>query len=99
MASILSAEDQTKVNALTGSGGYHWIGHNDRATEGTFVWSDSAVSFRNWFIGEPNNYRGEDCTHVNYGKYGELNDLPCSSKIKSVCKIPGQSSKYQKFFI
>jgi hypothetical protein len=34
----------------------YWIGYNDYSEEGTFVWaSGEAVTFTNWFSGEPNN--------------------------------------------
>jgi len=39
-----------------------WIGLNDAAVEGTFVWENGeAVSYTDWLPGEPNNYPpGED---------------------------------------
>lgn len=39
-----------------------WLGLNDAAVEGTFVWENGeAVSYTNWDPGEPNNYPpGED---------------------------------------
>ena len=93
LASILSAQDQSKINNLTESKPYYWIGLNDRAVEGTFVWSDgSALGFTNWNFAQPDDGGGsEDCAHVNFPTHGEWNDLPCSLKIKSICKIPGQS--------
>ncbi|HBF22248.1 MAG TPA: hypothetical protein DDW23_00410 [Planctomycetes bacterium] len=47
-----------------------WIGLNDVATEGTFVWSSGETSsFRYWATGQPDNNGGnEDYVHI-----GELN--------------------------
>lgn len=54
-----------------------WIGLNDVAVEGTFVWADGDPSpYRNWSTGEPNNGgAGED--HVEmFGSNGFWNDVP-----------------------
>ena len=38
-----------------------WIGLNDEANEGQFVWaSGEPVAFTYWYPGEPNNLGGED---------------------------------------
>jgi hypothetical protein len=40
-----------------------WLGLNDEASEGNFVWtSGEAVTYLNWNIGEPNNGGNEDHT-------------------------------------
>lgn len=56
-----------------------WIGFNDEAQEGSFVWYDqSPNTYTNWNTGEPNNSGGnEDCTQIFPN--GLWNDLPCSS--------------------
>ncbi len=56
-----------------------WIGFNDEATEGTFVWYDqSPITYTNWATGEPNNSGGnEDCTQIYPD--GGWNDLPCTT--------------------
>ena len=47
-----------------------WIGLNDVATEGTFVWSSGETStFRYWAAGQPDNNGG----YENYVHIGELN--------------------------
>ena len=101
LASILSADDQSKVAALLVNHGGYWIGLNDRTTKGTFVWSDgNEESFQNWAPGEPNDHRdggrGEDCVIAAYGKlfdeeyYKTWNDLGCWYRLKSICKVPGK---------
>jgi hypothetical protein len=61
-----------------------WIGLNDEAVEGTYVWADgSSSSYTNWSAGEPSNslvndpVNGEDYVHM-YGAGGlggEWNDM------------------------
>ncbi len=62
-----------------------WIGLNDAAVEGTFVWaSGEPVSFTFWAPGEPNNTpnadpTGEDYAAIRppgYSPAGSWNDLP-----------------------
>jgi gliding motility-associated-like protein len=75
-----AAENACIINALNakGYGGIIWIGFNDEAQEGTFVWYDqSYVTYTNWAPGEPNNNGGnEDCTQIYPN--GQWNDLPCN---------------------
>ena len=54
-----------------------WIGANDEAEEGTFVWEDgNNFCYMNWEYNEPNNWDpDEDCVVVNKG--GRWNDLYC----------------------
>ena len=67
-----------------------WIGLNDIAKEGRYVWSDGSVNnYTNWNTGEPNNWwnqSDEDCTVFRVS--GTWNDLPCTNRIinKNACK-------------
>ncbi len=51
-----------------------WMGLNDIASEGTFVWSSGTpVSFTHWMSGQPNDYSGQDWGEV-YNSEMEWND-------------------------
>ncbi|XP_053174057.1 galactose-specific lectin nattectin-like [Scomber japonicus] len=44
-----------------------WVGMYDAIQEGKWLWTDgSKVRFTAWSHGEPNNYRQEHCTEVNW---------------------------------
>ena len=56
------------VNYVRGGGACHatWIGYNDRATEGDWVWTGAASSYTNWWQPSgPNDMdSGEDCASL-----------------------------------
>lgn len=58
----------------------YWIGYNDEAVEGSFVWSSGQIpGFTFWDFGEPNNSatpggEGEDYAVINWAGTGEWND-------------------------
>ncbi|KXJ18087.1 Aggrecan core protein [Exaiptasia diaphana] len=66
---------------------WFWIGLNDLAEEGTFVWFDGTKSkYTNWGREEPNNGLGgnEHCT-IKLQRNG-WNDIKCSSRYPFACK-------------
>lgn len=88
-----AAENQCildEINSL-GYSGVIWIGFNDEAVEGTFVWYDqSPVVYTNWAPGEPNQSGNEDCVQIYPGGAypGTWNDLSCSSaNAKSIIEV------------
>lgn len=75
LASIGSAAEEGFL-ATTFGGARFWIGFNDAASEGTWVWSDgSPVTYTNWAPGEPNNLGDEDYAVMNWSGV-QWNDLP-----------------------
>lgn len=76
LASIRSAEEQAWVNSHVSSSTLYWIGLNDHAVEGQFVWDDGApLTYTNWGLGEPSNSEGlEDDVIINWGGGGAWND-------------------------
>ena len=83
-----AAENQWVVNTffpLTGA--FYaslWIGLNDAANEGQFVWaSGEPVAFTYWYPGEPNNLGGADYASIRHpseapptGSWNDLTDTP-----------------------
>ncbi|KXJ22252.1 C-type lectin [Exaiptasia diaphana] len=69
-------------------GYYFWIGFNDRAKEGTFVWFDGTKSnYTNWKKGEPNNNNGsEHCTMKSQGSKKWI-DQKCYMRYPFACKV------------
>mgnify|MGYP002640374567 CR=1 FL=1 len=76
-----------------------WIGLNDLASEGTWVWADgSAPDYTNWNSGEPNNSGNEDCTQLLAN--GLWNDAKCTNKYAIVCEdacLPGEDADQDGF--
>ena len=63
LASVLSAEDEQELNTLVVGTGHNfvWLGGNDIASEGDWVWVADGQAFgdyQNWHSGEPNNDGG-----------------------------------------
>jgi hypothetical protein len=71
-----------------------WLGYNDRAVEGTWVWADGLSTYAHWRPGEPNNaVSNEDCAVNNSiatptGPAGMWNDIPCTDPAPYVCESP-----------
>ena len=89
LVSIANAAENEAVRQLFVQSGSTqiWIGFNDIASEGAFVWTDgSPVTFTAWNVGEPNNSGGEDCADMEGP--GSWNDLPCFYELNSVIEIP-----------
>jgi cysteine-rich repeat protein len=86
LATIANAGENTTIAGLAAAVGALWIGYNDVASEGSFVWaSGEAPGFTSWNGGEPNNAGNEDCTETGAG--GGWNDLPCTALRAPLCEI------------
>jgi GEVED domain/HYR domain/Lectin C-type domain/Secretion system C-terminal sorting domain len=90
-----SAENNWLASAL-GNAGNYWLGLNDVATEGTFVWSSgSSATYRNWNAGEPNNYNGnEDYTEfiASSGKWNDQGAPNSCGSLKGIVEFPCTSA-------
>jgi hypothetical protein len=67
---------------------YWWIGFNDIAREGAWVWEgpSSITPYTNWTSGEPNNGGGyEDCA-IDGWSNGQWNDAGCDSLYPFICE-------------
>jgi hypothetical protein len=65
LATIRSPQEQQWIEAHFGTNENLWIGLNDEATEGSFVWASGEDStWRNWCPNEPNGRPDEDFVHL-----------------------------------
>ena len=72
-----------------------WIGLNDIAREGNFIWRYpiwNITRYRNWYKNEPNGGRSENCVELIAGlKYflqwnGRWNDKSCDERMSFICQ-------------
>ena len=65
---------------------YAWIGLNDRAAEGKFVWaSGQENSYTNWLGGQPDGGRSENCVYMWYDG-GVWFDYECNDRNPFICE-------------
>lgn len=80
LVAINDAAEETWLRSTFGTSTRYWIGFNDAALEGTWVWSGSdPVTYTHWNTGEPNNAMpppiGEDYAVLNWNtSTGAWND-------------------------
>ena len=88
LVTIHSEEEQDFVWSIIPVNVDIWMGGNDIATEGDWVWEDGKPwgVYTKWHPGEPNdaNY-AEDCLTM-YQAHGMWNDLDCDWQLSSICK-------------
>jgi hypothetical protein len=91
LVKIASQADNDAVTTFSlGAGSDVWIGLNDLAEQGQYVWvADGSPlgEFDNWFPGEPNHDRGtEFCAEFRYSNRN-WNDETCTSSRTGVCEL------------
>ena len=68
-----------------------WIGLNDEAQEGNYVWaSGQALTYTNWNSGEPNNSGNEDYGNMIAG--GKWNDNSVTATMRGLIEVSGTDS-------
>ncbi len=66
----------------------YWLGLDDRAEEGSFVWDDGSPLGEHRFAqGQPDNGGEADCAHVLGGR-DDWADRPCGHRIGVLCEAP-----------
>lgn len=83
LATIRSSTENANVYSLIGS--YTWIGLNDIASEGTFVWTHGETdAYRNFFANEPNG--SGNCALMDIDFAGKWDDYTCTSGFHGACE-------------
>ena len=96
LVAIGSQAEQNWLVATFGSSERLYIGFNDIAVEGTWVWtSGDPVTYTNWDSGEPNNFLNEDWAVMNWDAPGNWNDwnvLSGGGCLRGIAERSGQGS-------
>ena len=93
LATITNSTDDEYIAALLAIDERAWIGFNDLAEEGTWVWVSGLDSaYENWAANQPDDDGGEDCawTTPDYGPTDPgvgWGDQECDTTHKSVCML------------
>ncbi len=89
LATIRSSQENAWAGGLAANT-HMWIGLNDAAVEGSFVWSSGeTASFTAWLPGEPNNAGDEDYVDLNTAGWRDTNGL---AQLAGLVEHPGTSS-------
>ena len=83
-------ESEFVFSLMSASGSNMWIGGNDIAAEGTWVWEDGEIwgGFTAWNDGEPNGGVSEQCIALLDYKNAWY-DVSCGSVYNFMCKKRG----------
>ena len=88
LTEIQTSEENNFVARLAWYGNV-WIGYNDRAQEGKWIWTNTgeSESYTNWNTGEPNNDGDQDCAFLWSGEEKALwEDIECLHEQWFVCE-------------
>jgi len=88
LATVGGAAEQAFVVSQAG-GNDHWIGLNDRGSEGTYVWSSGTAlgAYNAWGSGEPNDGGlGQDCVELWSSDSLLWHDVPCGLFSRYICE-------------
>ena len=94
LVAVNNAAENEFVRSTFGDHGELWLGFNDIATEGVFVWtSGDPVTFTRWDVFEPNDAgSNEDAAFMfgnsgTYGPPGFWNDVPTGITVFGVAEV------------
>lgn len=95
MIKIETAEENDFINGEFPAGNKeYWIGLTDAEAENVWKWSDGTeqTGYANWFSGQPNNIRNQDCVAMRKGQFakafdGEWLDFDCSHMKRFICEM------------
>ena len=91
-SAINNVVDDDFVRDLMREYGHYWIGLNDQAVEGTFVWQDgSTPNYTNWQSGQPDQGSRANCG-LKSKNDGRWKDGICGIPRKFVCSMPATNS-------
>lgn len=97
LASITSETESNFILSLISQDTATWVGLNDQAQEGSFVWANGEpFSYSNWSFNQPDNFNpaGENCVEV-FGTWGLWNDANCDVTRDELCEGPAQRAAPQ----
>ena len=94
LVTIHDADTNAWINTNLASAGGNtqdcFIGINDVATEGTFLWSNGEKPvYTNWRAGEPNNASGIEDFGIIRPSTGEWNDIPTGFSRPAIVEVTG----------
>jgi hypothetical protein len=94
LVTINDANEWSFVNSTLNSGAFvytganiPWIGLNDQAVEGTFVWASGQAGYQKWQAGEPQGGRAENCVDFNWDGGQGYRDAACSLLAAFICEV------------
>ena len=74
----------------SGNNPFYWLDGTDIVSESQWVWAkrEEPFDYTNWYPGNPNNDRGQDCLCL-LGNFGyKWDDMWCDHKGYFICKRP-----------
>lgn len=91
LVTIDDDHENSQVSTIASTLGptHWWMGFNDRAEEGTWVWESPSLdpAYTNWADGQPDNSGEEDCGELLYLR-DQWNDAECDGLQPFVCEYP-----------
>ena len=90
---IESDDEKSHVGTIWsafGFGDWYWIGLDELAEEGAWLWVDGTpVDYTAWYPKEPNNYgQDEDCVATSSASQHAWHDFPCDAELIFLCEFP-----------